>query len=484
MTAKRRNYKKELQAMTDLLGGVLGRAKLAGELGMSYGGQRDLYEALGYDRDITFSQLYSQYQRHDMAQAVIDRPVRSTWQGSVSIMESDESEQTEFEKAWDALVTEHHLCSKFTRLDKLTGIGRYGVLLFGLGDISDPRDLEKPVAGNEQTLLYVKPLSEDSAQIETFEEDPINGIYWMLLLYKVQTSELESKSMLDLRIHYTRVLHIIDGMLESEVYGTPRLLPVFNRLQDIEKIVGSSAEMFWRGGRPGLQGVVDPEFHMSDGEKTKLKEQFEEYEKNLRRILMARGVEFKPLATQVSDPSLHFDIQVQCISALTGIPKRILTGTERGELASTQDTEQWHSLILERREVFAEIQIVKPFITRMIEYGIIPKPKNEDYSVQWKDLWALSEKERAAVGEIRAKALKAYGNSGLGAEALPPDAVPKFILGLDEAEAEFVQELRKKAQEEEEADAILFEKEETARIKREEQEARRQRPGRTTGGRQ
>jgi len=465
--AGRRNYKRELQALTDLLGGVMGRAKLASELGVSYGGARDLYEALGYEKELTFAKMYSQYQRHDIAQAIIDRPVRSTWQGSVKLMESDDSESTALEKAWEDLEKEHSLCSKFTRLDKLTGIGRYGVLMLGLNDVTQQEDLLQPVSGNKLKLLYVKPLSEDSAVIDQVEQNPSDPRYGLPVTYKVSVKDLETSQVLDLQIHYSRILHVVDGMLESEVYGTPRLLPVFNRLQDIEKIVGGSAEMFWRGARPGMQGKVDPEFNMSDTEEKKLKGQFEEYEKDLRRILMAKGVDFSALEVQVADPASHFDIQIQCISAQTGIPKRILTGTERGELASTQDTEQWHSLILERRGDFAEAQIVRPFVARMVELGILPEPK-EDYSVQWKDLWALSEKERAAVGEIRAKALKAYGASGVGVDALPVAAAPKFILGLDDTEAELIAEMRKEAEKEEEADALLFEKEEAARIKREE----------------
>ena len=61
-----------------------------------------------------------------------------------------------------------------------------------------------------------------------------------------------------------------------------------------------------------------------------LLKQLDEYEHNLRRIFINRGISMESMSPQVSDPSSHVDIQIQMISAQTGIPKRILTGSERG----------------------------------------------------------------------------------------------------------------------------------------------------------
>ena len=128
-------------------------------------------------------------------------------------------------------------------------------------------------------------------------------------------------------------------MLEDEVNGLPRLEAVFNRLLDLEKIVGGSAEMFWRGARPGFQGIVSEGYNMTDEDIDELQKQLDEYEHGLRRFLINRGVSLDALAQQVSDPRNHVDVQLQMISAITGIPRRILTGSERGELASTEDRE-------------------------------------------------------------------------------------------------------------------------------------------------
>ena len=48
-------------------------------------------------------------------------------------------------------------------------------------------------------------------------------------------------------IHWQRILHLADNRIESNIYGEPRLTPVLNRVLDLHKILGVSAETFWLG---------------------------------------------------------------------------------------------------------------------------------------------------------------------------------------------------------------------------------------------
>ena len=175
---------------------------------------------------------------------------------------------------------------------------------------------------------------------------------------------------------------------------------------DLEKLVGGSAEMFWRGARPGYQGIINEDYQLTPEVEAGLKDQLDEYENNLRRILLNEGLELKGLAPQVADPKDHVDVQIQMISSITGIPKRILTGTERGELASGQDITSWYSTIYSRREEHAEQSIVRPFVDKMIELGILPEPVTEEYQIRWADLFADSDMSMAEIGRVRATALR------------------------------------------------------------------------------
>jgi len=236
-------------------------------------------------------------------------------------------------------------------------------------------------------------------------------------------------------------------LLESETYGEPALKCIFNRLIDLERIVGGSGEMFWRGARPGYQGEVDKDFTVTDTMRQLLEAQLDEFENNLRRFMINEGISLKALETQVADPRNHVLVQLQMISAETGIPIRILIGSERGELASTEDKTTWLELVQTRQEDYMEMQILRPFIERCIDYGVLPKPGRRDYQIIWPDLFSPSEKERAEIGKIRASALQSYLNNPKAPLVVPPEIFYEFMLGLTNEELEHVKRVHEMSKE-------------------------------------
>ena len=457
---------RQLLAMSQLIG----RANLAAKLGMQYGTARDLYEALGYKKTLEYTDFAVRYARQDMAQAIINRPVKVTWRGALEVVETDDNQETKLEKEWKALEKKLGLKSRFVRLDKLTGIGKYGVLLLGLDDVANREDFALEAAKGKK-LVYVKPFGEGSAKINKWEKETTNPRYGLPLQYSIEMEETEGGQSSTILVHYSRILHVVDEQMESEVEGTPRLEVVFNRLMDLEKLVGGDAEMFWRGAKPGYAGKLDKDFQMGTTTKEDLLEQINEYEHDLRRILIAEGINLTSLAQQISDPKSHVDVQIQMISAVTGIPKRILTGSERGELASGQDKEEWLTYVQARREEYAEVKIVRPFIDRCIELKVLPEAKKDGYTIKWQDLFAPSEKDKVDIGKVRSEALSKYASSPMAEATIPPEVFLEFFLGLDEAQLELIEAARKKweakAIKEEEKLAATLEEEELIRLEEE-----------------
>ena len=170
---------KQIQTLTSM---VVARAQLAANLGQQYGTDRDIYQALGYKLVLSWQDYWTQYSRQDIAKAIIDRPVKATWQGQLELIESEEADKTPFEQAWYDLNKRLKLRSLLSRVDRLTGIGRYGVLLLGLDDVSNPDGFMKPVARGKRQLEYVKPFGENYAKIETYETNPKNSRYYFFCL--------------------------------------------------------------------------------------------------------------------------------------------------------------------------------------------------------------------------------------------------------------------------------------------------------------
>lgn len=441
----------DLEQRFQTLSVIVSRANLAAKLGMSYNDKRDLYQALGYPLTLVYDDFASKWSRQDIVRAVVDKPIKATWRKGVQLMESDKANETTFEKEWKDLSKRLKLPNVFARADRLSSFGNYAVLMLGFNDVTTPEDFAKPVQQGSRQLNYVHPYGMKNATIQTWDEDPTSERYGLPTQYQITTSAPGTNATITYLVHFTRIVHIVDDQLESDVEGYCRLEPLYNRFVDLEKLIGGSAEMFWRGARPGYQGKVDENYTMSTETKEDLKNQIDEFEHNLRRILVNQGVDLTSLQQQIADPATHVDIQIQMISAVTGIPKRILVGSERGELSSSQDQDAWFQVIDSRREDFAEPCILRPFVEKCILYGILSEPTSGDYDVEWPDVFEQSDEEKAKVGGLRATALKDYCASPIAESVVPPKAFFEFFLGFEEEDIELIEAMVEEGMSAEEA---------------------------------
>ena len=434
------------------------------ELGVQYEGRRRLYDALSYPQVVTFEDMYDRYLRQDIAHAIVSRPVSATWAGDLDIFETQEEDDTELEKAWHELSNSLLIKTELSRVDTLACLGKFALLFLGFDDVSSPQGYATPVSkSKKRKLLYVRPFGYNVVRIKLLETDMTSPRYGMPTLYEVSPSlsaEVQGEQLVSenpILVHWTRVIHVCLNNIASNYLGTPILEAPYNRLVDLEKLVGGSAEMFWRGARPGYQGVVKDEFILGEDAKEKIQRQLDEYESDLRRFLVINGVEMSALETQVADPQTHIQAQIQMISAVTSIPSRILSGSERGELASTQDRDSWFDFIGARRSEYAEPKIMRPLIDRLIEFGALPPPKSESdgYRIQWPALYRIPEKEKAEMGRTRATATQQYATSPFATSIIPLKAFYKYILGLSDDDIEYIEKVSRTELEDEILDLQL-----------------------------
>ncbi len=348
----------KMRKITDLVtnGVIQTRAELSGALGKSYGTTRDLYKALGYKKQPTFQDYYDRYERQDIAKAIVDIPVTSSWRLYPTIKEiqekEKEGEKTLFEESIDMLIKDSKMFHYLSRVDRLSGIGQYGVLLVGYND----GNILKGEVKLASEILYLQTYNEDNAKIKEWDTDEKSPRYGLPLTYQLSVTNPDRSSRKDIEAHYTRVLHVSEGLLESDVFGSSRLKSVLNRLQDLDLIMGGSAEMFWRGAFPGF-GVLAKEgvSFMDDAQSlSDFETELDSYFNNLQRFFRIEGADIKEMHVQVADPTNHVDVQLTAISAARRIPKRILIGSERGQLASEQDETAWNVSVDERRRNYIE----------------------------------------------------------------------------------------------------------------------------------
>lgn len=427
----------ELKVLTE---SVISRADLSSRFGKSFGTNRDLYSSCGYveDTNLTFQHYEARFQRQDIARRILMAPVRATWRKPPEVYDDENPDvDTEFEKIWQAIEKKFRIWNYLKRADILSGIGQYSVLLIGT---NDGLDLSQEVLqGKDRQLLFLQPYSEDNAPVEVWEDDTTSERYSLPLTYKLKMMTSSNLRYNDTSVHWTRVIHIAEDLLENDVYATPRLKPVFNRLQDLETISAGSAEMFWQGAFPGLVLSVDADADPGGQTITDMNTEIKNYIHKLRRIMRLQGVTPHQLLPAIADPTNHAMLQLKLIAGTAGIPLRILIGSERGELASTQDDDNWNDRIDERRNDFAD-PLIRSLIDRFIYMGILPEPKSGEYFIDWPDIDALKEEDQAKIADIRSRALAAYCNAMGATDIYPPEKFLEREMGLSPNEIQEIKE--------------------------------------------
>ena len=365
-----------------------------------YDGERDLHETLGYDDALNVEQFWDLYTRADIAKAIIEKPVEATWTQGFTIHSTEfdkppERGEDEIHDEFESVRRSLGLHSEIVNADIVSRIGRFGVLVLM---VNDGRSLSQPI-GNATELKDIQPLSERRVTDYKLGTNPTNDRYNLPVEWELDFEDDEEPSK---DVHWSRVVHIAEQQREHPVHGVPALEPVYNRIMDWQKVVGGASEMFWRGADRKLVANLDPDAGRLDDEDD-VKEQVEEMRHGLRDTIYGRGLSIDALGGNGVDPSGVKNMILDSISSETGIPKRILIGSERGELASTQDRANFYGNIADRRAKHGNDNILRPFVDRLQRATIIP---DGEYRAFHPEVHELGKSERAEIQANRANAIK------------------------------------------------------------------------------
>ena len=427
---------------------LLGRSELADRAGLSFGDRRDVYASLGYLEVLKPRDYRGLYERGGIAKRLVEAFPVSTWRGGGELVEDeDPTVETAFEIAFNELNQRLSIWGTFQRADILAGLGRFSILLLGApGAFDTPLDRCRP-----DELKYLATYSERDVTIESVEADPHSERFGLPLFYslvRVNSAAQREQKMPANRIHYSRVIHIAEGMLDDPMLGTPRLKAVWNYLDDLMKVVGGGSEAFWKRADRGLHVKLDPTLTPTDAELTELSDRVEEYTHDLKRVIRTRGVELESLGSDVANFGPSAATILDLISATSGIPQRILMGSERGQLASSSDQSNYDDRVQDRRTDFAGPQVVRPFVDRLIALGVLPEP--DQYEVRWPEIDDMDDMQRM---EIASKA--ADVNQKMGETVISGDEIRDRYLGLPPLEDTLAEddELEEDEPEEDDEDA-------------------------------
>jgi uncharacterized protein len=447
--------------------------------------RRDIDAECGYSDVISIEEFKKMYDREGVGHRVVTVWPEETWVQDPMVYENEESDETEFELAFKATEQRLNLFHYMHRVDELSGIGEFGVMLLGLDDgkklheavpgiVEKGKGAGSPAKTNtnkQRNLLFVRVFDQSAAKVLSVETDEQSPRYGQPTMYEldfghpstvVDSHSASAETTKKTKVHWTRVVHVADGRQSSEIYGTPRQQCVWNRLMDLRKLMGGSAEMFWKGAFPGYSFESEPDVELSADDIKALREEFSSWSNGLDRFLATSGVKANSLAPQVEDPSNHVIIQIKLLCAAIRVPWRVFIGSEQAQLASDQDRKNFDSRIKVRREKYVTPCLVREVVDRLIMVEVLPTPVGDEtnqmpevqgvfsgypYKVEWPEIQETSPKEKADIAKAIIEVIARYIQSGAN-QIIPEIVLLTRILDFDKAEAdEILNEAIKRIQE-------------------------------------
>lgn len=431
---KRTELKRALNHVSDLLSrGLASRRAFR-----TYDGDREIDKTLGYRGDISFSDYLGRYRRMGVAGEIVDKPAKTTWRSDPEIREADSDDDTDFTEAVEELARRTRLWARAEQVDRLAGIGNYAVMLIGS---TKGEDLSRPLTEDSiegpEDIGYFSVFRQDHARIEDVEADTTNPrlgrpTLYDLTLFAERTSAPQGVDR-SREAHWSRIVHVAEDPLEDDIFGRPRQERVFNDEDDLLKYKGSSAEIFWLQVAGILVAKHSEDVEVDESAMEDFEDDVMDVLHKITRFLQVQGTELEWLTPdQAPDPSGLWEVTKAMLSVGTGIPQRILFGSERGELASTQDEANWFGKIEERRGQHAEPVIIRPTLDRLIDVGALPEPSSGDYRVEWEPLFQLSELQMAEVQKNRAETVKTLAEAFLAGGETAMEMAAALVPELEE----------------------------------------------------
>ncbi len=391
---------------------LTGRLRFLKQAGIQYQGQRDIYTTAGYTQQgaENFDLYWALYERDPVAGRVVDMAPKTTWKTPPEVFEGDveKDSATKFDMAFDTLATRLKLWKQLEKVDRLSRVGEFAVLLIGTTG-GDDLTLSKEIEGlrNIDDVLFLSAFSQKHATIQEWETDPTNRRFGLPTLYNIDLSSgvAAFKGKNKVPVHWSRLIHVAEDALMDETFGRPILKRALNALDDLLKVTASTGEAYWQLAARTMTAKIDPNMSFQPEQIKAMGEDLEALVHDLRRQFIGHGVDVEWKSGEVPNPLEALEVYKSLIAAASGYPTRILFGSERGELASTQDERNYFGTINERQEQHAEPNMLRALIDRLILYKVLPFPKG--YTVVWPTLYEHTDEEIAAANKSRAETAKA-----------------------------------------------------------------------------
>ena len=419
--------------------------------------RRDIDSECGFPRDITAEALQYIYDREPLATKVVDIYPNHCWKVAPIIFDVGQTgSESQFEIALKRLQknlrgdSSHYkgnkgsiLWNKCKKVDRLSGINTYGILVIGFNDGKPLREPVEPRDGMKVTFLSA--YSQSSLKIIQSEADERSARFDMPVMYEITTgfdeqndSNLHSQAGDTENVHFSRVIHVSEDTGEGDLFHTPRMQPVYNLLHGARKLYGGSPEGYWKMAFTTLLIEAHPGVSNDDINHDAVNAQINSWQNGLQKVLKLVGLSGKAVSPTVINPQPFIEPIIDAICIHLEVPKRIFLGSERGELASSQDTIHWNESVADKQNGHITPNIIVPLLDRLISLKVLPEPQENGYEVKWPDLTQPTREQQVEIADKITDSMVKFVQGGIGDNLMTKTDYLVEILGLEEDAAQKV----------------------------------------------
>ena len=426
----------EVSFLVNALADAIGRQRMlyAGQPGNTK--RTKLWDEFGYPNSLEFDRYYRAYERNAVAFAAVHKLLDSCWVDNPTIIDGDDgkesTETTDWEKSATKLLKKHW--PKIKDADRRNLVGRYSALLI---QFRDGREWHEPVdrakvkslsnIGNGPIVKLI-PAWESQIKPGNFDTDTLSETYGQPVSYNFNEQPVGDDGaygpVRGVTVHPERIIILCEGSEdENMLSGVPFLCAGYNKLLDLEKVSGGSAEGFLKNASRQLGIAFDKETNIANLSKQATESGYKDLGEALNDKVakMNRGTDAalvmqagtpSVLSVAAADPSPTWTVAANEFSSSIQCPCTILIGQQTGRLASDEDKTDWAKRCNGRRWGF-QSTIVESVLERFWTVGVIDPPSSGEVTLAWSDLLAPSEKEKIANMQAMAVVAKdtqqAYG---------------------------------------------------------------------------
>lgn len=391
----------------------------------------------GFPETLTFEHFYHMFSRNGLAEGAVEQTKLETWQDFPTILvDAEAGELTPEEQEIANKFEELRLWQCLAEADARSMVGRYSAVILRVADgMRFDQPLQRMNNGLE-ALVEVIPAWEGQLRVSLWDDDETSENYGRPRMFEFNEQRVDDHNNQNNRRNRQFNVHpdrVIIWSTDGTVHAKSKIEAGYDSLMTLEKIVGAGGEGFWKNatGRPVLETDKDvriEELKKALGATTdnelvdKMNEHIDDWNKGFDSVLWLQGMQAKNVDANLASPEHFFNIALQVFCASWPIPAKVLTGSQTGERASTEDNNQWRKINHSRR-----VNVCKPtiaaFISRLRKFGML---RDIPWHVKWSDLTESTMAEKIA----RAEKMSNINKNSPDEPVFLPEEI-RDVVGLD-----------------------------------------------------